>query len=234
MIKKEQKNSMLALVIQVVAILLVGVISSVGMFWYIKDKNTERYTVTFAYGDGTVIEEKTVKSGCGVVPPIIETNDVFRGWDVIINNVTSNLETHPQFYKIAEDNLFYFDSVYVKEGKKFTIDLMLSGNVHVSKGELTLYYDKNVMFYESYIDSDFINIIEPTPGELIISFDSREPLTVTTSLTQIEFRSKKMDVKYSQITLMASKMIVDIKGKEQPADCATINNNIYFLQGVSQ
>jgi len=130
--------------LQIVAILMAGALVSLGIWLYAKVTSSnnggsnESFTVTFAYGDGSIIAQNEVKSGKGVLPPIPKTDAVFRGWDIAIDNVTSNIEAHPMLYTIVEDNLFYFNSVYVQEGKDVTILLRLGGNVNVSSGKLTL------------------------------------------------------------------------------------------------
>jgi len=218
--------------LQIIAILLVGIIASFGVFFYIQDSKIERFTVTFADGDGEVIEEKEVKSGKGVIPPAFDTDLVFRGWDITINNVTSDIETHPSFYRIVEDNLIYFNSVYVQEGKKFSIDLTLSGKVNISEGKITLSYDSEVMTYKKYDGYDITEVKETKPGELTINFKSIEALTKKTALAQIEFYAEKKNVNYTQVELKADKANLIIKGDKKFADCSTINNNIYFLQEV--
>lgn len=199
---------------------------------FIQDSKIERYTVTFADKNGEVIEEKIVKSGKGVEPPTFDTDLVFRGWDVTLNNITSDIETHPSFYNIVEDNLMYFNSVYVREGKNFSIDLMLSGNVNISEGEVKLNFDEEVMTYKKYEGNEITEIDETAPGELTIKFTSDEQLKEKTHLAQITFFAEEKDVNYSQITLTASKSNLVVDGDEKFVDCATINNNIYFLQEV--
>ncbi len=228
----DKKKKGLTLLLQIVAILLIGIVTSVGTYLFIQDKNRERFTVTFAYGNGEIIEQKVVKSGSGVIPPDYNTECVFRGWDKIINNVSADMEVHPLLYYIVEDNLFYFDSVYAREGRKFSIDLMLAGKVNVSNGELTLKYDEKVMKYMSFDSSEAIEITQTNPGELIVRFNREYILTEKHKLAQLNFYAKRRDVKYSQITLSANEANVWFNGEEIPADCATINNNIYFLQEV--
>lgn len=105
--------------VQILAILLVGVLASGVVLLLAPDKQQTapqetvvQHTVTFAYQDGTVIETKTVEEGKGVFPPVLETNGVFRGWSAGFNAVKADIEVHPVFYNIKEENLFYFDSVY--------------------------------------------------------------------------------------------------------------------------
>lgn len=228
----DKKKKGLSLLLQIVAILLIGIVASVGTYWFIQDKNRERFTVTFAYGNGEIIEQKVVKSGNGVIPPDFDTDCVFRGWDRIINNVSADMEVHPLLYYIVEDNLFYFDSVYAREGRRFSIDLILAGKVNVSNSELILEYDEEVIEYKSFEPNEAIEITQTDPGKLIVRFSGSNILTQKTKLAQITFYAKRKDVKDSQITLSASKANVVINGEEIPADCATINNKIYFLQEV--
>lgn len=220
--------------IQITAILLIGVLSSISIATYFLDKKAERYTVTFAYGDGTIIEEKQVKSGEGVLPPVFETNNVFRGWSAAINKVENDIEVHPAMYTIEEDNLFYFDSVYVKEGKKFTLDLYVAGNVNVSSGELKLEYDPDVAEYKKFEGSNISSVEETESGKLTIRFNSNTVLTNKTLLVQVTFKAKKMDVLSTEITLTGKEIKTVENGGERSADYATINNNIYYLQEVSK
>lgn len=218
--------------LQVIAILLVGIIASVGVFFYIQDSNIERFTVKFADKDGNIIEEKVVRSGKGIVPPSFDTDLVFRGWSATLNNISSDIETHPSFYSIVEDNLIYFNSAYVREGGKFSIDLILSGNVNISEGEVILNFDNEVMTYKKFDGYGITKVEETNPGELTISFNSEKPLIEKTSLAQIEFYAEKKNVNYTQVDLKANKANLLINGDKQFADCATINNKIYFLQEV--
>lgn len=232
-----KKRKSFPFLLQIISILLVGVLFSVGVFLYIQDKNAKRYTVTFATQDGEVIEKRTVKEGCGLIPSTPEHEGyVFQGWSKILNNVTSDIEAHPYFYRIVEQNLFFFDSVYVREGRKFTIDLMLDGEVNISKGKLILNYDDEVFDFKSYTGETLTTIEESKPGELIVSFSSENILTEKTKLAEIEFDTKKKDVQYSEITLSAKgkEMFVVIDGNEELADCATINNKIFFIQEVGE
>lgn len=228
--KKNRKE--LPLWVEIVAILLAGVIASIGLYLYIKDKNTNRYDVVFALGDGTILAQKTIKEGKGIIPPELDTDYVFRGWDKAINNIICDTEVHPLLYNIEDNNLFYFDSEYVKEGKTFLIDLILAGNVEISKCKLTMEYDEEVMEYKSCENSEFIKLEQESPGKLIIHFSSDENLKEKTELTQLKFYAKKKNVEYSQITLSASDVMLLSNGKEVYGECATINNNIYFLQEV--
>lgn len=214
------------------AIILVGVIATLSVVFYFQDKNTERYTVTFAYSDGTLIEKKQVKAGKGVFPPNIETNDVFRGWDMEINEVTQDIEAHPMIYTIVEDNLFYFDSVYVKEGKRFIVDLFVAGNVNVSKGEILLEYDPEVIEYKKYDGLELSIIEKPEDGQLSIKFNSNSVLSKKTELAKITFYAKKKDVYATQINLISKETKVVSDKDEVVVDNATINNKIFYLQEV--
>ena len=69
---------------------------------------------------------------------------------------------------------------------------------------------------------------------MTITFSSEEILTQTTQLTTLEFYAKKKDVYATEIVLSGTKVTVVVNGKEKPADFATINNKVYFLQEVSK
>lgn len=218
--------------VQILSIVLAGILATVGVVFYFQDKKIERYTVTFAYGDGTVIEKKEVKSGQGVFPPAVETNGVFRGWSGAINQVKQNIEVHPQIYDIVEQNLFYFDSQYVKEGKKFTLDIYVGGTVSVSSGVLTLEYDPKVISYKSYDGLNFSSVEKTEDGKLLIKFDSDDLLKEKTKLASVTLYAKKQDVYATQVNLSGKEVKVLSGGSEKQADFATINNKIYFLQEV--
>lgn len=216
---------------QILAILLVGIIASLSVSFYFQDKKAEKYTVTFAYDDGTIIEEKQVKKGFGVLPPEINTDKVFRGWNSTINNVTQNIEVHPDLYNITEDNLFYFNSIYVKEGKKFTIDLYVAGNVSVSSGSLFLEYDTDVLTYKKY-EGYGLSDLADSNGKINVEFESSSTITKKTKLISITFYAKKMDALSTEIVLKSNKVLTIQNGGEIIADNATINNKIFFLQEV--
>ena len=173
--RKSMKKINIPFWIQILIILLIGVVASIivliviNKFGGLKNDLPE-YTVTFAYSDGTVIEKKTVEEGKGVFPPEIEKTGVFRGWSAGFNSVRSDIEVHPVFHNISEENLFYFDSVYVKEGKKFTLDVYVDGKVSISSGTLLLSYDPEVLEYKKSKGLNSLNITEDTIGELVISF----------------------------------------------------------------
>ena len=218
--------------LQLVLILLVGIILSVVVLWIVLDYTAERHTVTFAYGDGTVIAAAQVKDGHGVFPPVPVSDKVFRGWDKALNNVTGDLEVHPTFFNIANDNLFYFDSLYVKEGKTFKLDLYVAGTVCFSMGEIEVCYDPEVMEYKKASAFDACTITEAEPGKLLVTVESGENITEKTLLSSISFKTKKKDVYSSQISLTAKSVQYRSAGQMLPADCATLNNKIYFLQEV--
>ena len=229
--------------LQVTIILLCGVLISGIIFLIAQNKksddtekktyNKDQHTVTFAYQDGTVIDTKTVGAGKGVYPPIPETDDVFRGWSGPVNNVTSDVEVHPIFYNILEDeNLFYFNSVYVKEGEDFSIDIMLTGAVNLSKAELTVSYDSEVMQFVSATDSDICEMNEREKGELILSINSDKPITEKKQLVQLSFMALEKDVQSTQIDLNCKNAEVIEAGKDKPVTVSTINNKIYYLQEV--
>ena len=230
---KAKDNKKLPFWIQITSIILVGVMASAAVFFIVKDIKAEKYTVTFAYQDGSVIEKKEVKKGKGVFPPDFSTDGVFRGWSAAINNVESDIEVHPMVYDIVEDNLFYFDSLYIKEGKKFTLDINLGGKVNALSGELTISYDKDVLEYKSADCMKGVEISETDKGELLIKFGFDDALTKKSVLSSITFKSKKVDA-YSTELLLTAKDVKSVEnGKEVPAVYATINNDIFFLQGVS-
>ena len=121
--KEKKKRKPLPFWAQIMLILICGAIvggAVYGTIRYVKWRQYEDslpiYTVTFAYQDGTTIETKQVKEGRGVFPPDFDSHGVFQGWSKPINNVKADTEVHPLYYTIADENLFCFDSVYVKEG----------------------------------------------------------------------------------------------------------------------
>lgn len=233
--KSKKAKKKVPLWAQVIAILLIGVLTSCAVWLIGRDQKMERHNVTFAYGDGTVIEKKEVKDGQGVFPPILKLeNTVFRGWSSPINYVTQDIEVHPSLYTIVEDNLFYIDAAYVKEGKKLKLPLMLGGQVNVSSGELTVEYDPEVLTLNKAENNNVCKANTTASGVLTITFSSEEILTQTTQLTTLEFYAKKKDVYATEIVLSGTKVTVVVNGKEKPADFATINNKVYFLQEVSK
>ena len=233
--QEHKKKPRFPLWAQVVSILLVGVLAS-GTVWLIaRDRKIERHIVTFAYDDGVVIEKKVVKDGQGVLPPRLDLeNTVFRGWSCAINSVTQDIEAHPSLYSIVEDNLFYIDSAYVKEGKKVSLPLMLGGRVNISSGELTVEYDTEVLTFKKAESSELSTVKESSPGVLTITFSSGDAITQATQLASLVFYAQKKDVYATEIALSGTKVTVVANGKEVPADFATINNKVFFLQEVSK
>jgi len=230
--KKSSKKSKIPFWLQITVILLTGVLASGIIFFIVKEQRLPVYTLTFAYQDGTVIDTREVKEGKGVFPPEFEHEGVFRGWDSGINHVEDNNEVHPMLYAIVEDNLFYFDSLYVKEGKEFTVDVRLDGKVNISACDITLEYDSDVMKFKSSESESFAEVNGNEKGKVTLKLQSDSPLQKATSITRLTFRAKRADVFSSEITLTAENGITIAKGKEVPAIFATINNKIYFLQEV--
>lgn len=225
--------------LQIVAILLVGIIVSGAAFLIAQkhiierqNENLERHKVTFAYLDGTVIETKEVPYGKGVFPPALTDEGVFRGWSKGFNAVVTDIEVHPVYHTITENNLFCFDSVYVKEGEEFALDLRIAGHVSVSSGELTLKYDTEVLKFLKSKNVQQCTITEPVDGELKIVFDSEDPIKMETTLSQLYFFAKEKNVYNTEIILKASNVKVVADGEKIPADCATINNKVFFMQEV--
>lgn len=220
---------------------MVGVVAS-GIAWAIArnkpikeaEPPLEKHTVTFAYLDGTVIDTKEVEHGKGVFPPELNDAGIFRGWSKGINAVETDIEAHPVYHLITENNLFYFDSVYVQEGKEFSLDVYVGGYVSVSSGELTLAYDPEVLDFLDSKNMEQCSVVKSTDGELLISFESDSPIKMETLLSQLRFLAKEKDAYATEITLKASNMKVIADGQETPADCATINNKVFFLQEVGE
>ncbi len=225
--------------LQIVCILLVGIIASCIAFG-IAQKSMEdqkaaeaiKHTVTFAYLDGTVIETKEVTHGKGVFPPKLTDEGVFRGWSNGFNAVVADVEAHPIYHSIKENNLFYFDSVYVQEGKEFSLDVRVGGYVSVSSGELILEYDPDVLDFIESKNTIPCVITEPTEGKLVICFNSDTVIKTETLVSQLCFLAKEKDAYATEITLKASDIMVVAEEGEIPADCATINNKVFFLQEV--
>ena len=225
--------------LQIIAIFLVGILASGVAFWIAKDivsnrqsETMEKHTVTFAYQDGTIIETKEVSHGKGVFPPQLADKGVFRGWSSGFNIVEADVEAHPVYHTIAENNLFYFDSVYVQEGKEFSLDLYVGGQVSISSGELTLAYDTDVLDFVGTSDGGPCTVAETTEGEIVLRFDSDTTIKEEALLSQLRFYAKEKDAYATEVVLKASKMMVVAEGQEIPADCATINNKVFFLQEV--
>lgn len=239
------KKSKIPFWLQIAIILTAGVLAS-GVVWVAarnkvvdksdqeSEKQTVYHTVTFAYLDGTVIDKKEVEHGKGVFPPSLTDEGVFRGWSTGINLVERDIEAHPVYHSIAESNLFYFDSVYVREGTDFQLDVKVGGRVSISSGELTLLYDPEVLDFLESKNLEQCTVTKSNDGELLISFDSNSPIKTETLISQLRFHAKEKDVYSTEISLKASNMKVVADGQEVPADCATINNKVFFLQEVGE
>ena len=220
--------------LQITMILLLGVLTSliVRMVYLDADANLPRYTVTFAYQDGTVIETKEVSEEKGVYPPEYVGDGIFRGWSGRFNQVTTDVEVHPNIYPISEDNFFYFHSVYVEEGKKFTLDVHLGGRVSISSGELTVFYDPEVLEYLAADPMDCCEAELVGDGELKLTFSSQEPIREERLMAKLHFRALEKDAYSKEVQLQENNMKIVTAECEKPADCATINNKVYFLQEV--
>lgn len=244
--KGEKRNRSISFSGQIVLILAAGVLVSLGVLAFshfgsvnsntditINTENASKsYTVSFYSSDGSLIEKKEVKHGKGVLPPRIDFHGVFRGWDRQINSVTGDLEVHPIFYPINEDNLFFFNSAYVLEGEEFELPINLAGNVNVSSGELILEYDSRVLKYKGNEKSDIYKVRKKKTGKLLIKFESDGVIKEAAELAKLKFKAKEKDV-YATEMVLSSKNIVVVSGDEKtPADNSTINNKIYFMQEV--
>lgn len=239
--QRQKKKTGLPFWAQILAILLVGVLASGAVLLFAPkqqkttpEDNTEKYSVTFAYQDGTVIETKTVKKGKGVFPPAVEGNGVFRGWSGGFNAVTANVEVHPVFYGIKEENLFCFDSVYVKENTEFSLDLYVGGVVSLSSGIITLSYDTDVLEFRNTENPECVDVTEKKPGELTIQVHADHSFREETLLSKLVFFAKVKDAYSTQIDLAASDVNTIANGKVISANYATINNKIFFLQEVEE
>lgn len=233
--------------VEIVMILLCGVIVSVLLYSAVRRSTSEPttllptpsngndkwYTVTFAYQDGTVIEKKQAHEGNGVVPPIFETDGVFRGWSTPFNALHSDVETHPMVYSgNGDENLFCFNSVYVKEGDTFVVDLELKGRVSISSVDILISFDPDVMEFLGSKDADYCSVETAGTGQLVMTIKSAEPLRTPDLLTTLTFRAKVMDVYSSSISLQGSNgKYYDTSG-EVPATVTTLDNKIYYLQEV--
>lgn len=240
MAKRKESKRKIPFWLQIVLILAIGIAASgiVLIVAHGKKGNDQTdavmHTVTFCYDDGTIIEQKEAKDGAWVFPPDYAGEGVFRGWNTAINRVTMDTEAHPMIYDIVEDNLFYFDSMYVQEGEKFSLDLFVGGNVNVSSGELTLEYDPAVLTYQKANGDIPCEFSEEIPGTLKITFSAPEPITETTKLASITFRAEIADVYSTQVLLSAENVKLQSKNGETIVDFATINNEIYFLQEATR
>ena len=226
----------------IVLILLCGAILSGVAYFVIQNKieadreaKKPRYTVTFAYQDGTVIDTRQVKEGAGTFPPDFETDGIFQGWSAGFNEVIADVEVHPMVYGITDDeNLFYFDAVYVQEGEQFTVNLKLAGSVYISSAELSMEYDADVMDFIEATNGQSCTVTKEEDGKLIVKVSSDSPLTEGCLLSSITFLAKQEDVYSTQINLSCISGALLMDGKEVPATVTTINNKIYYLQEVSQ
>lgn len=193
----------------------------------------EEYTVTFAWQDGTVIEKRSVQEGHGIFPPKLGTDHVFRGWSAGINHVTYDVEVHPVLYMInSDENLFFFNSQYVKEGESFSIDLNLAGLVNISMATLEISYDPEVMELQGYTEAECCTVKETEPGLLTLTLDSQTPLRERTLLSSITFLALEKDVFSSEINLRCKDPKLVTTGGEVPVTGTTINNEIFYLQEV--
>lgn len=231
-----EKKGRIPFWLQIVAILLLGVISSaaVRITLHLTEETQPilKHRLTFAEQDGTVLNVVEVTDGKGVVPPEYPCEGVFRGWSGSLNQVTCDKEVHPVVHHISEDNLFYFNSVYVQEGSEFSLDVCLGGRVSLSCGRLTVLYDPEVMKFTGAFPADVCQVSEGEMGELIILFDSELPIKEETILAQLTFQALEKDVYATEIQLRATEVELVTDGQAIPANYATINNNIYYLQEV--
>lgn len=240
MSKDATKKKAVLFWLQIVSILCAGVALSILVYSMRPATSTTEeavtraeYTVTFAQQDGTIIAQKPVKEGSGTFPPKVKTEHVFRGWSKGFNSVKADIEVHPMIYTIVDENLFYFNSIYVQEGTDFILDIMLGGTVSISAAELTVTYDPEVM---EYIDAENGNVCGVTmtePGVLKIQLNSETKITEKTMITQIAFYAKEKDVYSTEIKLSCKNAHLVEAGAETPVTATTINNKIYYLQEVS-
>lgn len=237
--------------LEIVLILFLGVIASAAVYivgsstrtatsesaqsserWEDTIDPTRVHKVRFAYSDGTVIAEADVHEGKGVVPPPLETDAVFRGWSSQIGRVLSDKEVHPMFYSIVEENLFYFNSAYVLNGTDFSLPIILSGNVNISAGELTIRYDAQVLHYQDAACMDGCTVHMKEEGTLILSFETSDVLTEKTILGILDFNADGADVISTDVLLEANRGRIQTDDAEKPVVFSTINNKVYFLQEV--
>lgn len=240
--EKKHKKGHLPIWAQLLLIILCGVIASVGAYYLTQKKiaatreaQKPRYTVTFAYQNGSPIATRQVKEGCGTFPPDIETNGVFQGWNGAFNEVMADIEVHPMCYELnGDENLFCFNAVYAQEGTDFAFDLRLSGNVNISKAQIEIEFDSEVMDYVQATPCEYCKVEESGEGLLLLEVDSKEPITVETVLASLTFHALKKDVYSTQINLRCISGALSVDGKEISVPVTTINNKIYYLQEVSQ
>lgn len=240
--EKKHKKGHLPIWAQLLLIILCGVIASIGVYYLMQKKiaatleaQKPRYTVTFAYQDGSSIATRQVKEGGGTFPPDIETNGVFQGWNGAFNKVESDIEVHPMCYELdGDENLFCFNAVYAQEGTDFTIDLQLIGNVSISEAQIEIKYDFEVMDYVQATPCEYCKVEESGGGLLLLKVDSKEPIAEETVLASLTFHALEKDVYTTQINLRCISGVLSVDGEEISVPVTTINNKIYYLQEVSQ
>lgn len=238
---KDHTQKILPFWLQIVLILACGGVLSIGAYIFAhnnreveRESSMLKHTVTFAYQDGSIIETRSVAEGTGTLPPKFETDGVFRGWSGAINEVKSDIEVHPMVYELAGDeNLFCFDSVYVQEGKQFSINLRLIGSVSISNAEIEIEFDSEVMDYLQDSSIDICTVSKKDEGTLVLTLDSDTALKEATQLSTLTFISKGKDVLTTQINLHCISGTLIINEVEIPATVSTINNKIYYLQEVN-
>lgn len=238
MAKEKRSRNSIPFWLQIMMILLAGALVSLGIWLYANSERDESgndikdevFTVTFSDGDGTVISQEKINGGAGIIPPIPETEDVFRGWTTALNSVQSDIETHPSIYKIVENNLFYFNSAYVVEGENFLLPLRIGGNVNVTEGQITMEYDPEVLTYVKADCEDFCKVEKGEAGTLIIKLDSDTAITAPTQLAELTFRAEKKDAYSTRIDLKSDGVFTMENGEKVSAENATINNEIYFIK----
>ena len=79
-----------------------------------------------------------------------------------------------------------------------------------------------------------MDVSENKDGELTIYLNSSTPLKEKTLISQLTFYAKKKDAYSTQVNLSVDNALIVSNGKETSANCATINNKIYFLQEVGE
>lgn len=234
---EQNKKRKIPFWLQIVLILAVGAAASVIVLLLIRSRSSDiekgdTFTVTFRNQDGTMIEQKEAELGKGVEPPQYIGEEIFRGWSTAINNITADTEAHPLLYTIVENNLFYFDSVYAREGCEFSLDLFVGGNVNVSSGELLIEYDPDVLKYQK--TTGLCTAREDEVGVLQLSFSESDPIREKTQLAGIVFTAKEKDAYATKLLLSGDNVMLQENGEESIVDFATINNKVFFLQEVTE
>ncbi len=120
----------------------------------------------------------------------------------------------------------------MEEGQKFALDVHLGGRVSISSGELTVSYDPEVLEYLGADPMDGCAAEQTGAGELKLTFSSPEPIRTECLLAKLNFRALEKDAYSTEVQLQAKNMKIVTDEGERPADCATINNKVYFLQEV--